>query len=181
MVTLECHNCSISYQVSKKRAKSHEKLGRKLNFCSQTCLHSHQKTAFSKARVTKLSREIRPDGMSKCSNCGLKPNEEFGMKDGGKRLQSLCKRCLYKAQTERWVNIKKKAIEYKGGKCFDCSLVDSHVVYDFHHKDPTTKEFEWHKLKIKKWSSIVNELDKCDLLCSNCHRKRHSTGTPGST
>lgn len=44
---------------------------------------------------------------------------------------------------------------------------------DFHHRDPSEKEFDWNKLRKRSWESIAFELDKCDLLCSNCHRESH--------
>ena len=47
------------------------------------------------------------------------------------------------------------------------------VIFDFHHRNPEKKEFVWAKMKLKSDEKILSELDKCDLLCSNCHRKGH--------
>jgi hypothetical protein len=69
--------------------------------------------------------------------------------------------------------IKEKAIEYLGGKCTDCGLVDEPCVYDFHHLDPTQKEIAFGSRGGKSFESLKPELDKCVLLCANCHRKRH--------
>lgn len=44
--------------------------------------------------------------------------------------------------------------------------------YDFHHLDPNQKDFSIGK-QSKSFAVIRSELDKCVLLCSNCHRKRH--------
>lgn len=173
MVTLECCHCKKSYEVPTRRMRAHRKLGRKLTFCSQGCLYKYQSAFYAEARSTKTPKERYPDGMAKCCKCGMLPIEAFGVKNGRTKLQNICRKCLYKAQGERWVNIKKKAIDLKGGKCTDCGIVDIHVIYDFHHKDPSTKEFDWTRLRIRSWDSIVSELEKCDLLCSNCHRKRH--------
>ena len=43
----------------------------------------------------------------------------------------------------------------------------------FHHLDPTQKQFDWNKLRLKKWEDIVVELKKCILLCGNCHAEMH--------
>ncbi len=43
----------------------------------------------------------------------------------------------------------------------------------FHHRNSNDKEFEWNKLKFKSFDIIKNELDKCDLLCYNCHSEHH--------
>lgn len=77
----------------------------------------------------------------------------------------------------RRLRIKKKCVDYKGGKCVSCNLISENVaVYDFHHLDPTKKDFEIQSAAIASlsWETIVVELDKCSLLCSNCHRLEHS-------
>lgn len=86
---------------------------------------------------------------------------------------SYCKDCFNKICVLRWINVKIKAIEYKGNKCIDCNIQYPYSVYDFHHLDPLQKDYDWNKLRLKSWSNITKELDKCVLLCSNCHRIRH--------
>ena len=55
----------------------------------------------------------------------------------------------------------------------DCGLITSKVeVYDFHHRDPSQKDFSISK-NAKSFEKCKQELDKCDLLCANCHRLRH--------
>jgi hypothetical protein len=73
----------------------------------------------------------------------------------------------------RRVDMKLRAIEYKGGKCLDCGEKFPHYVYDFHHVNPDEKEITPAKLFGRYWHNIVAELDKCVLLCANCHRIRH--------
>lgn len=44
-------------------------------------------------------------------------------------------------------------------------------VYDFHHRDPSTKTVPMHRLPHDAgWGRIDNEVEKCDVLCANCHR-----------
>lgn len=46
---------------------------------------------------------------------------------------------------------------------------------DFHHLDPTQKDFGFGaKGYTRAWSKIQKELDKCVMLCSNCHRETHA-------
>jgi predicted HNH restriction endonuclease len=66
-----------------------------------------------------------------------------------------------------------KAIEYLGGCCWRCELTFHKDVYDIHHLNPNTKKYDWGELKRRKWSTIQEELDKCILLCANCHRLAH--------
>ena len=71
-----------------------------------------------------------------------------------------------------------RAINYLGGFC-KCGE-DHPSALQFHHRDPSTKSFsitskELSTPKKRPWDTvIVPELDKCDLLCSNCHFKHHS-------
>jgi predicted HNH restriction endonuclease len=43
----------------------------------------------------------------------------------------------------------------------------------FHHRDPTQKDPEWKTLKFKALAEMKRELDKCDLVCANCHAEIH--------
>ena len=46
-------------------------------------------------------------------------------------------------------------------------------IMHFHHRDPTEKDVDWSKLKLRNWEKIEKELDKCDLYCSRCHTELH--------
>lgn len=87
---------------------------------------------------------------------------------------------------------KQRKIEYKrdkqqyyfnlfGGKCMSCGLVDEPIAYDYHHIDPTTKEYAVSNLfntlssnNIDYKNRIEKELSKCVLVCVICHRKIHA-------
>lgn len=59
--------------------------------------------------------------------------------------------------------------------CMDCRQPFPAVCMDFHHRDPTTKIADVAVLigaKKKSWEIIEAEINKCDLICSNCHRIR---------
>ena len=69
-----------------------------------------------------------------------------------------------------------RAILEKGGKCQKCGLdlISNFFAADFHHLDPKLKSFAISDIRDKSWSVISDELKKCILLCSNCHRNEHS-------
>ncbi len=78
--------------------------------------------------------------------------------------------------------LKEKAVEYKGKKCADCGLeTDVLAVYDFHHEDPKKKDFSFRDVgtQMELSPELKVELDKCVLLCSNCHKTRHWFGLQG--
>jgi hypothetical protein len=74
--------------------------------------------------------------------------------------------------------LKQRAIEYLGCICKRCGLKDPMAlsVYDFHHRDMSLKEANVGNMirKMLSWEEIKVELDKCDLVCANCHRIIHS-------
>jgi hypothetical protein len=74
---------------------------------------------------------------------------------------------------------KRKAIEYLGGKCADCGGIFPPCVYDFHHLDIAEKEYNPSALLngSRNFEKAKAELNKCILLCSNCHRTRHHDHT----
>ena len=113
--------------------------------------------------------------MKNCPKCDTtKPLSEFYTRRG-EQTHSYCKPCVNKQTIDRQRNLKRKAIEYKGGFCQDCKGIFHPAVYDFHHINPDEKDFSLAHHKALKWSDeITNELDKCILLCSNCHRLRHA-------
>lgn len=46
---------------------------------------------------------------------------------------------------------------------------------DFHHRDPEQKELSINDVIKAGWSfdRLVAEIEKCDIICANCHRKLH--------
>lgn len=68
---------------------------------------------------------------------------------------------------------KAEAVEYKGGKCSKCGYDKSIAALQFHHRDPTQKEFSLHSGVTMSMERVKEELDKCDLLCANCHAEVH--------
>lgn len=58
--------------------------------------------------------------------------------------------------------------------CIKCGE-DHQACMDFHHRDPSTKKGEVGRMlgDFKSKKSILEEIEKCDVLCANCHRKHH--------
>lgn len=83
----------------------------------------------------------------------------------------------YKEESrERGRKFKIKCVEYKGGCCEKCGY-DKYVgALQFHHLDPKEKGFALSKMKSHKFDKkIKEELDKCMLVCANCHFEIHSS------
>lgn len=73
----------------------------------------------------------------------------------------------------RYIKLKKLAVDYMGGKCQKCGYDKCIAALEFHHKNPIEKEFDWNKLRKQSWDSVIVELNKCELLCSCCHKEAH--------
>lgn len=81
---------------------------------------------------------------------------------------------LIKAVIKRRRRLKVMAIEYKGGKCQICSYNKCVAALVFHHLDPYQKDFGLSMRGLtRSWEKIKQELDKCILLCANCHQEVH--------
>lgn len=92
----------------------------------------------------------------------------------GDRKLVRCKRCNVEAVTERRRKLKRMALDYKGGCCQICGYNKSVGALQFHHLDPSQKDFGIaDKGNTMGWEKMKVELDKCVLLCGNCHSEVH--------
>ena len=91
--------------------------------------------------------------------------------DGGYR----CSKCASAAVSKRRRAIKEQAIDYMGGACNHCKGSFHPAVYEFHHLDPGQKDFGISLSgATRSWEATRVELDKCVMLCANCHRIVHA-------
>jgi len=134
--------------------------------------------------------------MKTCGKCGIEKGlSEFYRR--GKGYQSWCKECAdkrhkdyYSKNQDKYANKRKKRrqemrdwfIEIKGSlKCSKCE--EDHIsTLQFHHLDPTEKELSLSQMMSRGFSKekILNEMDKCIVLCANCHFKEHFNGSEGN-
>ena len=100
--------------------------------------------------------------------CGVSGEEHFY-----KSSKYYCKKCwntkIYAIEKRKIVGLK---MEY-GGKCSCCGYDKSLNALEFHHPDPTVKEFHLAQKKGSNVEKLRAELDKCVLLCRNCHTEAH--------
>lgn len=59
-----------------------------------------------------------------------------------------------------------------GGKCHDCGVAYPPYVFEFDHRDPSTKSFGVGCGNTWAYEKMKAEAEKCDLVCSNCHKHR---------
>ncbi len=76
------------------------------------------------------------------------------------------------AVTKRRQTLKVRAVKIMGGMCMLCGYKNHPGVFDFHHVDASTKLFGVSSGGFSRsWTSIYSEIQKCVLVCANCHRE----------
>jgi hypothetical protein len=91
---------------------------------------------------------------------------------------------LIAAVRKRRKKIRQMAVEYKDGQCEICGYSRCIEALEFHHNNSSGKDFSISERGYtRSWAKVKEELDKCMLLCANCHRELHasaaSTGNRG--
>jgi 5-methylcytosine-specific restriction endonuclease McrA len=86
---------------------------------------------------------------------------------------------LIAAVSKRRKAVRQKALAYKGLRCQRCGYDRCMEALEFHHLTSSRKDFGISsKGYTRSWEKIREELDKCILLCANCHREIHSELQP---
>lgn len=132
-----------------------------------------------------------------CSKCKQeKPISEFRWRNKASQvLHSQCKACEkerdkihYQESKERRENIRRNAElqksnnlgiveKAKASGCRKCGDTRSYIL-DFHHRNPAEKKGDIATMiKSSSYDNVVKEIEKCDVLCANCHREYHYLAT----
>lgn len=158
-------------QISSESKKSYtsvrhwmKKYGLKPNFANFKSGYDYD----ARQNIDEFGRRYCP----RCQN--YKEVKEFYSRRGT-NCSGWCRQCVSKQTIERGRKLKADCVNYKGGKCQKCGYDKCQGALDFHHRDPKEKDFSLcKKYGCRKISDrIKRELDKCDLLCANCHREEH--------
>ena len=130
--------------------------------------------------------------MKRCRVCG----KEFMDRSRSQTAIYCSRKCCKKISDEKYyeknrLTLNKKMREnhrkridkfistYKKGKsCSLCGYNKHYEILQFHHKEPSEKSFEitLHKIAKKTQEEIKKEMNKCILICPNCHFLLHSRG-----
>ena len=131
----------------------------------------------------------------RCYRCGEeKSADEFAWRRRRRNQRdSFCRPCRSAYHREHYLANKQRYIEqaavskrklilertryllefFAANPCKDCGESDP-VVLEFDHRDPATKSFDvGNGLASHVWATVLAEIEKCDVVCANCHRKRH--------
>jgi len=125
----------------------------------------------------KFSHEDASEGTQYCPSCDrVKPVESFYKdKTPRKRMYTgWCRECNSLAAKSRQQENKRYLVKLKGGSCSRCGYSKYMGALEFHHISPESKDPSWAGMKNWKLERVIKEVEKCLLLCSNCHREVHA-------
>jgi hypothetical protein len=119
----------------------------------------------------------------KCKSCG-----ETKTLDSFNKSSRSCRDCQHVAGKKHYQKRKQHYIDkatmrkdvlveflrkLKDNKpCVDCKIVHRHFALDFDHRDPSTKTACVSAMVGYSREKLLEEIDKCDLVCATCHRYR---------
>lgn len=158
-----CKKCKSEFPYNIKIDGKNRNLGSR-KYCL-TC-SPFNKHNTSKLEVNKLFKI--------CTNCKAEKSlSDFYMKTNGYPY-TYCKKCMNSKRVQYFKDMKTKSVKYMGGKCSICGYNKCQDALEFHHKNPDKKDFSISSHRGTNFDKIKKELDKCIMLCSNCHREVHA-------
>ena len=139
-------------------------------FCSKYCSNSYN-NSLSPKRIKKVKEKTTRIRKNKsCCRCGTPfVKEEFYTGSN----EYYCKNCFKSYTNNRRKIEKQKCVDYLGGKCVVCGYDRNIKALQFHHLNPKDKEFGISEKSNLLFAKAKEELDKCILVCSNCHFEIH--------
>lgn len=117
------------------------------------------------------------DGVIICHLCKKEksPEDFYARNKNGKLIRGECKECAQKDRKKRMIKFKQACVDHKGGSCQICGYCRCLRSMDFHHIDPSKKDFAISDMRFgyNVTEVVKKELDKCVLVCRNCHGEVH--------
>lgn len=108
-----------------------------------------------------------------CKQCGIEKDtfEDYYWSNG--KTRTICKDCVKENERKRYNSIRENIIEFKKTLCCKKCGENRYYLLDFHHRNPEEKDYAISEKTHNNIESLKNEIDKCDVLCANCHREWH--------
>lgn len=135
-------------------------------YCSRDCMNAMRRQKYSETPKQTKEPTLMPE--KQCLICG----NAFRPKTPAANLRQCCYECMPDGIQLTRGDFLGKLKKARGGKCVRCGYNTCIKALEFHHIDPTQKDFtisnDHFKLK-----EAVEESKKCILICSNCHKELH--------
>lgn len=113
------------------------------------------------------------EGLKQCIQCKQYKDKEKDYYWSNGHTRNICKKCVKENEKKKYQKRREQFIEYKKSlKCKKCGE-ERYYLLDFHHRDPKEKDFVISDRTRSNFKNLKEEIEKCDVLCSNCHREWH--------
>ena len=171
----------------RKKGKSYNEISKELN-CSKATISYHCKREMINDIGLEQYKKLNSDEIellkeyykthtieetSKKFEVSISTVKKYSNKKFKDRTEDDRKKANYNHVKNFRKRTKEKAVEYKGGKCKICNYDRCVSALEFHHLEPSKKDFTLSQSMNIAWDKIKEELDKCILVCANCHREIH--------
>jgi len=141
-------------------------------------MNNNQRLPLTNAEIIELNEYYQTHSIKECmSRFNIKRSTVTRHTDN-KRIKSFMteedrKVANYVRVKNYRIFLKEKSIEYKGGCCERCGYNKCNTALEFHHLNPNKKDFTIGSYTVLGWERVKEELDKCIMVCANCHREIH--------
>ena len=153
----KCIVCGVEFEAIKSTKK----------YCSTECQNAMRRQKY--AEREKAPKDITYKGLEKtCPICG----KSFSPKTSMANQRICCYDCMPDGVQLTRGAFLAKIKEVRGGKCVRCGYNKCFKALEFHHIDPSKKDFTISNDHFKLLEAI-KETEKCILICSNCHKELH--------
>src|SRR5215208_473399 len=128
-------------------------------------------TSQTNIRYWLRKHELRtsPSKPHRCVDCGGSDPDKFYA-----GIKHVCSRCWNRRTVQRTQDTMSRIREHMGGRCQLCDYDRYPVALELHHLDRRTKDPEFRLMRFWSWQRVLDEAEKCILLCSNCHAAVHA-------
>ena len=160
----QCTQCKVEKDFAAFSPKGDGKFASR---CKE-CLAQNRRNNYEKHPKVVLSGYIK-----QCKTCFMQKSiNDFYKNYNCKTFRNECKDCNNSRVDIRRKELRKFSAELKSLPCMDCKISYPYYVMDFDHRDGSTKKYNLSKMRFVSKEKFLEEANKCDVVCSNCHRER---------
>lgn len=153
--------------------------------CSRSTVYAYKSQYGLNGLSPNSNKTSRTEDIKQCNICLIsKPLDKFysnGYSSTGKvKYKAACGICETKKRNAKFYEYIQEYLALSGieYKCCRCGYTNIFGSLDFHHRNPEEKDFEMSRVPRTIsfdtfMSEVAPEIDKCDILCPNCHRLEH--------
>ena len=153
---VKCIVCGKEFEAQKSTKK----------YCSKDCVNAMRRNKWANREKEEKIKKLMPEKI--CPICG----KTFRPKNASANQRTCCYNCMPDGVQLTRGAFLAKIKQQRGGKCIRCGYDKCLKALEFHHIDPNKKDFTISNDHFKLIDA-VEEIKKCILICSNCHKELH--------